>query len=383
MSKTVLVLGGGVGGIVAATKLRHELPREHRVVLVDRTGKHQFAPSFLWTMNGSRRPASIVRDASRLQRKGIEIVIAEVQRIDTASRTVQTTRGEIAYDYLVVSLGAELAPDSIPGLREAGETFYTLDGSTRLHERLAAFAGGRVALVVGSLPFKCPAAPYEGALLMESFLRKRGLRSKVEIDVYTPEKLPMPVAGPAVGTTLRGMLEARGIRFHPEHKLKQAHADKNSLAFENGSDAGYDLLVYVPPHRAPLAVRESGLVAEPGWVPVDAGTLATKHPGVFVIGDLAAIKLASGMMLPKAGVFAHAEAETVAHNIAAEITGKGAQRRFDGHGFCWVETGDGKAAFGSGNFYAQPTPQVDLKQPAWRWHAAKILFEKYWLWKWF
>src|SRR5581483_7825969 len=127
----------------------------------------------------------------------------------------------------------------------------------------------------------------------------------------------------------------------------------------------------------------SGLVAEPGWVPVDAGTLATKHPGVFVIGDLAAIKLASGMMLPKAGVFAHAEAETVAHNIAAEITGKGAQRRFDGHGFCWVETGDGKAAFGSGNFYAQPTPQVDLKQPAWRWHAAKILFEKYWLWKWF
>lgn len=383
MSKTVVVLGGGVGGLVAATQLRKRLSREHRVVLVDRTGVHQFAPSFLWLMTRARKSDRVTRPLSRLERKGIEVVVAEAHRIDTQARRVQTTKGEFGYDHLVVSLGAELTPDTVPGLAEAGETFYTLPGAERLRDRLATFQGGRVALVVAAIPFKCPAAPYEGSLLLESHFRERGMRDRVEMDVFTPEKLPMPVAGPAVGTALRRMLESRRIRFHPEHKLKTVHPEKRILVFEDGSEAVYDLLVYVPPHRPPSVIRDSGLVADAGWVPVDAGTLATKIPGVFVIGDLAAIKLASGMMLPKAGVFAHAEATVVAHNIAVEINRTGSPRRFDGHGYCWVETGDGKAAFGSGDFYAAPAAKIALRKPTRYWHAAKALFQKYWLWKWF
>jgi len=383
VSKTIVVLGGGVGGIVAATELRKRLPREHRIVLVDRTGVHQFAPSFLWLMTGKRDGKRLTRPLSSLERKGIEVVVADVQRIDTQARRVQTTKGEFAYDYLIVSLGAELAPETVPGLADAGETFYTLAGAERLRDRLSAFQGGRVVLVVAAMPFKCPAAPYEGALLLESHFRGLGIRDRVEMDVFTPEKQPMPVAGPVVGAALRGMLEVRGIRYHPEHKLKAVRPEKRLLVFEDGSEAAYDLLVHVPPHRASAVVRDSGLLAEAGWVPVDAGTLATKVPGVFVIGDLAAIKLPSGLMLPKAGVFAHAEAHVVAHNIAAEISGREPTHRFTGHGYCWVETGDGKAAFGSGDFYAAPAAMIALRKPARHWHAAKVLFEKYWLWKWF
>jgi sulfide:quinone oxidoreductase len=382
-SKTIVVLGGGVGGLVAATQLRKQLPREHRVILVDRTGIHQFAPSFLWLMTGARKSDALTRPLARLERKGIEVVIAEVQRIDTQARRVQTTKGEFAYDHLVVSLGAELAPETVTGLTDAGETFYTLTGAERLRDRLTTFEGGRVALVVASMPFKCPAAPYEGAFLLESHFRARGMRDRVEMDVFTPEKLPMPVAGPAVGAALRGMLETRHIRFHPEHELKAVHPKDHTLVFEDGREAAYDLLIYVPPHRPSSVMRESGLLADTGWVPVDAGTLATKVPGVFVIGDLAAIKLASGLMLPKAGVFAHAEAKVVAHNIAVEINGRAAPRMFDGHGYCWVETGGGKAAFGSGDFYAAPVAKVALREPTRLWHVAKVLFEKYWLWKWF
>lgn len=383
MGETVVVLGAGVGGLVAATRLRARLPREHRVVLVDRTGQHQFAPSFLWLMTGEREPARLSRDVRGLARKGIDVVVGTVQGIDLEAREVRLAGETLRYDHLVVSLGAELTPETVPGLAEAGETFYTLDGATRLRDALRAFAGGRVALVVAATPFKCPAAPYEAAFLLESYFRKRGLREKVELDVYTPEKLPMPVAGPAVGGALRDMLQARGIRYHPEHKLKEAQPKDRALWFENGRQAGYDLLVYVPPHRAAALVREAGLAGDAGWVPVDAATMRTADPRVHVIGDLAAIKLASGLMLPKAGVFAHAEAEVVAHNVAREITGKGDERRFDGHGYCWVETGEGQAAFGSGDFYAAPAAKVTLRRPARHWHAAKVLFEKYWLWKWF
>jgi sulfide:quinone oxidoreductase len=93
--------------------------------------------------------------------------------------------------------------------------------------------------------------------------------------------------------------------------------------------------------------------------------------------------LALGKPLPKAGVFAHGEAEVVARNVARAITGKGQPAAFDGFGECFVETGDGKAGFGRGNFYAEPLPSVKLENPARRWHWGKVIFEKRWLRQWF
>jgi sulfide:quinone oxidoreductase len=89
-----------------------------------------------------------------------------------------------------------------------------------------------------------------------------------------------------------------------------------------------------------------------------------------------------GRPLPKAGVLAHNEAEVLAHNIACEVTGRGAARRFTGDGSCFVETGDGRAGFGSGNFYADPAPKIRLKPPSRLLHWGKIAYEKYWLWRW-
>jgi sulfide:quinone oxidoreductase len=87
-----------------------------------------------------------------------------------------------------------------------------------------------------------------------------------------------------------------------------------------------------------------------------------------------------GKPLPKAGVFAHYEAEVVANNIVHAITGLGAPQRFTGNGECFLEAGDGRAGFGSGNFYAEPAPQITLKPPSILMHFGKVWYEKYWLW---
>jgi len=78
------------------------------------------------------------------------------------------------------------------------------------------------------------------------------------------------------------------------------------------------------------------------------------HFKVYAIGDVTGIPLELGKPLPKAGVFAHGEAEVVARNIVRAITGRGRPASFDGYGECFIETGDGKTGFGRGNFYAQP-----------------------------
>ena len=170
-------------------------------------------------------------------------------------------------------------------------------------------------------------------MLIEASLRDRGLGERARVDVYTPEPLPMPVAGKALGEAVKGMLEAKGIGYHPQRKLQAVDAARRELAFEGGERAGYDLLVTIPPHRCPAAVKEAGLTGEASWVPVDRETLQTSHERVYALGDVAAIKLPVGLMLPKAGVFAHHEAEAVAHNIAVEITHRGTPKVFEGHGY--------------------------------------------------
>jgi sulfide:quinone oxidoreductase len=383
MAQTVLILGGGVGGLVAANALRRKLPKEHRVVLIDREAAFVFAPSFLWLMTGGRTAAKISRPLARLQKKGVEVIRGEIQRINAERREVIVDGTTLTGDFLIVALGAELAPDAIPGLAQAGHTFYTLSGAEALRDALSGFTGGRLVVLTAAPAYKCPAAPYEAAMLIESHLRKRHLREQTQIDVYAAEPGPMGVAGPAVSGAVRQMVEALGIAYHPQHQIVKADPDGRRLAFANGVEAGYDLLAYVPPHQAPRVVRESDLAGEGGWVAVDRHTMETKYERVYALGDVVSIPLKLGKPLPKAGVFAHAEAEVVAANIARAITGRGNAAAFKGAGECFIESGDGKAGMGGGNFYAEPVPMVTIRAPGRRWHFAKVLLEKHWLRRWF
>ncbi|MBI4888086.1 MAG: NAD(P)/FAD-dependent oxidoreductase [Acidobacteria bacterium] len=379
-ARTVIVLGGGVGGVIAARELRRGLPRPHHVVLVDRERLHLFAPSLLWLMVGRREAAAIQRPLARLERKGIDVRIGEVERIDPVARRVTLAGGKtLDAGYLVVSLGAELDTAAIPGLSQAGHNFYTLPGAEAFRDALATLRAGRIVVMTAAPAYKCPAAPYEAAMLVDAFCRKRGHRDAVQIDVYAAEPAPMGVAGPEVSGAVKRLLADKGIAYHPEHQVTAADATTRRLSFANGAVAEFDLLAYVPPHRPPRAVRDSGLVAESGWVSVDRHTLETRFPGVYAIGDIVSIPLTLGKPLPKAGVFAHGEAEIVAKNIVHAITGAGTPRRFNGHGECFIEIGDGKAGWGGGNFYAEPKPEVTLRMPSWRSHMSKVLLEKSWL----
>ena len=279
----------------------------------------------------------------------------------------------------MVSLGAELTPDAMPGFSEAAHTPYDLEGAVGLRSALGEFEGGRVAVLVSATPYKCPAAPYETTLLLDDHFRGRGMRDRVVIQVYTPEAAPMGVAGPGMGRAVVAMVEAKGITLSPKLKPTRIDPAKKELVFDNREPAAFDFLAGVPPHVAPRAVRESLLANQAGWVPVDRRTLRSGYDNVYAIGDVAAVTLANGKPLPKAGVSAHGEAETVARRIAEEIQGTVTQAQFDGAGYCWIETQGGSAGFASGEFYAEPDPVVPLPRSGRMWHWGKVLFERYWL----
>ncbi|MDP1892222.1 MAG: FAD/NAD(P)-binding oxidoreductase, partial [Gemmatimonadaceae bacterium] len=333
----------------------------------------------LWLMVGLRDADGITRPLDGLRRKGIDVREGEVEQIDPEKRSVRVAGETIDADYLIVALGAELAPETVPGLQAAGHNFYTMPGAEGLRAALDATRKGRIVVLTAAPAYKCPAAPYEAALLIDAYYRQRGLREAVTIEVYAAEAGPMGVAGPEMSGAVRQMLEARGIPYHPEHQVQSVDAASRRLEFTNGTRADFDLLAYVPPHRAPRVVRASALASETGWVEVDRHSLETRFSGVYAIGDVVSIPLALGKPLPKAGVFAHGQAGVVAKNIAAAIAGAPATERFNGHGECFIETGDGKAGFGGGDFYAEPKPTITMHAPSRRWHLGKVLFEKSWL----
>src|SRR3989304_10557831 len=117
--QTVVVLGGGVGGQVAATRLKQRLGARARVLIVEQSASYTFSPSLLWLMVGQRRPATITKDFSKLTRRGIEVVRATVTGIDTERSGVRTADAAIPYDYLVIALGAEHDPSLLPGAAES------------------------------------------------------------------------------------------------------------------------------------------------------------------------------------------------------------------------------------------------------------------------
>ena len=374
--KRVLILGGGLGGLMAASHLRRLLPREHDVVVVEKKETFSLCMPNLWLMTGEREsPQEGQRELAGMAKKGIEWVRGEVETLDPNRRTVQTTAGALDGDYLVVALGAERAPQAIPGFAEAALNLYEADGALKIRQALADFSGGRIVVLVSRTPFSCPSAPYEAAFLIDSVLRERGVRERSEVAIYTPEDQPMPVAGPAVGSSLIAMLAERGIEFQKEQIALKIDPARRRVLFEI-DETSYDLLVGVPAHKAPESVRDGQLTDASGWVPVDATSLQTRHPGVFAIGDVTAVRLANGMFLPKAGVFADGQGRTVADNIAAEIEGRAGQGRFDGYGFCYVEVGGGMAAYGAGNFYGLPGPRITLEPPSERFRKEKLEIER-------
>jgi sulfide:quinone oxidoreductase len=111
-------------------------------------------------------------------------------------------------------------------------------------------------------------------------------------------------------------------------------------------------------------------------------TLRARPGNVYAIGDITAVPLENGMLLPKAGVFAHGEAEVVAESIARRIRSDLREEAFDGRGTCFLETGGGKSGLARRDFFASPAPKVSMRRPSRALHAARVGFEQYWLRRW-
>lgn len=377
MPEGTLVLGAGFGGISAATELKRLLPREP-VTILDASDSFTMGLANLRVLDGRSTPAAHARPLAGIGQHGIRFVRAEIVRIDPAAHAVETSAGRFEAARLIVALGARADASGIAGLPEMARNIYSMEGARRLHEDLARLRRGRALFWAHSMPFKCPPAPYEAAILAKRFLASRGV--DVEVILATPEPHPLPVFPPDVGAYLRKLTEERGVIVKNGVQLTSFES-KRAAGFSDGSRVEFDALGIIPPHSPPAAL--AGLTGGSGWVEVDARTLRTRFEDVWAVGDATLLKLPNGKPIPKAGVLAEAEGLVVARNIAHNLRGEPEAEGFDGRGTCWIELGDGIAVEGRGDFFAQPAPTMTPVGPSRDALRAKEAFERERLQAWF
>jgi sulfide:quinone oxidoreductase len=379
MAKLV-VLGAGIGGLSVIKELAESTVSldDLDITVVDEDFSHFLGFTLPWVMRGWRDSDSVPIRPSATKMAGVRRVTGTVHAIDPAARTVTLAEGiDIAFDALVVATGARNAIDKIPGLADAvrhgvAVHYYSAEAAARAHEALSGFTGGRLVFLVTSQPYRCPVAPYEGALLAADLLRDNGLRASAEISVYSPEKHPMPSAGPYAGPELVGLLNDNGIDFFGEHAVAGIEAEARQIHFRNGVSAAFDLLIFVPPHEP--AVTLDG----PGWISVDATTMQTQYPGIFAIGDTTVVTSPSGRPLPKAAIFAKNGAKAAAANSLHYLGMTETDRVLSGEGYCYLDTGGGASALGKGDFFTVPHPAIHLSPPSEELHHDKQDEERDW-----
>jgi sulfide:quinone oxidoreductase len=362
----VLILGGGFGGVSAAYHLRLLAP-EHEVVLVDRDTHFMMGFRKNDELAGRGRMEVGRRPLAALGDRGVEVVRGATTRVDPAARAVEVDGRTLEADAIVAALGAETVLGAVPGLPEHGLNAYDPAVVPRAAETLAAMSDGRVAIGIFGAPYTCPPAPYELALLASESARSRG--ADLEISVFTPQPMSLPVLGRVGCEVVEARLQAKDIRFTPNAKAERVEGGRVVLAGE--SSVPFDLLLAVPPHRCPQVLVDAGLAEPGGWVKVDPSTLETPAQAVWAVGDCTGIPLASGQPLPKAGVLAEAEGRVVAERIVARLGGREPEATFDGRGACYLEVGGGEAMMVRGLFLAEPAPEVELVGP-----SAELLEEK-------
>jgi sulfide:quinone oxidoreductase len=373
----ILVLGGGVGGTLAANLLARKLKRridagDVALTLVDEGGEHVYQPGFMYIAMGGERANKLHRPERSLLDRRIQLVIARATRIDPATRQVELESGEpLAYDYLIIATGSRIVPDEIPHFTEEAHHFYGADAAERLRAALDAFDGGRIVVGIAGMPYKCPPAPLEVTFLIESELRDRGLRDRSEIHYCSPIGRAFTIE--SVSEMATPILEEKGIELHTFFNVETIDPERRVIESLEGEELTYDLLILVPPHRGAQLVIDSGLAPPAGWLPTDHHTLeVTGQERMFAIGD------ATDLPLSKAGSTAHFEAPIVVERIVAAIQGRepdAVAGSYTGKVMCFFEVGDGKGTLLQFDYDHPPKPP----KPNRLWHLGKVVFNKtYW-----
>lgn len=320
--KRVVVIGGGVGGTIAA-KYIAKGDSSIQVTIVESKPHHHTCFMSNEVIGGDRDISTIKFGYEKLADHGITVVQDKAVSIDPVAHKVTTADGTtLEYDRLVMSPGIALKWEAIEGYDEAAAEIMPhawLAGpqTALLRKQLESMDdGGVVILAPPGNPFRCPPGPYERAAQAAHYLKHHKPKSKILIldakDKFSKQGLFMQGYKKVYGDMIEWVpgAETGGGVISVDPKAMKLHTefDEYKAAVAN----------IIPPQKAAQIAQDADLTDESGWCPVDLGTFESKkHKDIYVIGDAGII---TGM--PKSGFAAGTEAKVCAVAVISSLQDK-------------------------------------------------------------
>ena len=393
----VVVLGAGLSGTIMAYELLPQLRSSDTLTVVGQGPRYHFVPSNPWVAIGWRDRADIEVDLHKvMRRKGIGYLQQGARRVHPQENRIELEDGSfLAYDYLVIGTGPDLAFDEVPGLGPNAHTqsICHIDHAAKAKEAFDRFVQSPGPIVVGAVQgASCFGPAYEFAFILDTELRRRRLRDRVPMTFVTAEPYIGHLGLDGVGDT-KGLLESEmrehHIKWITSARVKAVDAG-NMTVEEVGEDrtvrktheVPFAYAMLLPAFRGVPAVRAiEGLTNPRGFIIVDKNQRNPTFPNVFGIGVCIAIPPVGTTPVPtgvpKTGFMIESMVTATAQNIGALLRGEPARSEPTWNAVCLADFGDGGVAF-----VAQP--QIPPRNVNWSskgdWvHYAKVGFEKYFM----
>lgn len=395
----IVVLGAGLGGVIAAYEIRHAVGRENSVSVINETDFYQFVPSNPWVLVGWRERKDILVDlAGPMKRRNIDLIVGKAERVEPEAKRVRMSDGQfVDYDYLVIATGPELAFDEIEGLGPEGftQSVCHIDHATAAHTAFEQFCQDPGPVIVGAVQgASCYGPAYETLMIIETELRKRKIRDRVPMTFVTSEPYIGHLGLDGVGDTkslLESEMRERHIKWITNARVVKAEAGKMTVeeVNEDGSvkqvhELPMKYSMMLPAFRGVKAVHGiEGLTNPRGFILTDKHQRNPKYPEIFGIGVCIAIppvgKTPVPVGVPKTGFMIESMVTATARNLADILDGKEPTHEATWNAICLADFGDKGVAF-----IAQP--QIPPRNVNWSgsggWvHTAKVGFEKYFIGK--
>lgn len=393
----IVVLGAGLGGVIMAYELKDQLGADDRLTVIAKGKSYSFVPSNPWVAVGWRAREDIEVDLTGvMERRGITLLTQGAARVHPAENRIELTDGaDVAYDYLVIATGPDLAFDEIPGLGPEGHTASVchIDHAQKAEEAVRQLIARPGPVIIGAVQgASCFGPAYEFLFILETALRRARVRDRVPMTFVTAEPYIGHLGLDGVGDT-RGLLESQMRAHHVKWitNARVASVDPGIMHVEEVNDDGssrklHDLpfafSMMLPAFRGVPAVRGiDGLTNPRGFILVDRYQRNPAFRNVFAVGVGVAIPPMGPtpvpVGVPKTGFMIESMVTATALNIASLLRGEEPAEVGTWNAVCLADFGDGGVAF-----VAQP--QIPPRNVNWssqgKWvHYAKIGFEKYFL----
>ncbi len=331
MSKHILILGSGYGGLLSALSAREHFSEEEAVItVVNKESSHQIMTELHRLAAGNVAEKAVALPLDKLFKgRGIQVKVGTVQEIAVGNKKVTLHDGSaLTYDILVLALGSETNYFGIPGLKEHSLTLKSVDEAHRVYahvrQRIQAYSESKnpadATIVIGGGGLTGVELVGELADELPGICREYGV-SYSEISLKLIEAMPtiLPMFSPELIARAMESLEKRGVQFLTNVPITEATATTVSL--KDGSTIATNTIVWTGGVQGNTRVAECGIEVNRGRATVNEFLQSTSHPEVFLAGDCAVVFGPEGRPYPPTAQLAWQMGELVGANAAAYLNG--------------------------------------------------------------